>query len=98
MSDNLNGRRPSTVRDVKVAVIGAGLMGHSIAGVFAAAGATVSLYDPFPGALDAAPARIRLQLDALGKDPEIVDGINLSSELETAVAGADFVVEAVPEN
>ena len=58
MSDNLNGRRPSTIADVRVAVIGAGLMGHSIAGVFAAAGARVSLHDPFPNALEAAPGRI----------------------------------------
>jgi 3-hydroxybutyryl-CoA dehydrogenase len=98
MNDNLDGRRPSTVRDVRVAVIGAGLMGHSIAGVFAAAGASVSLYDPFPSALEAAPARIRLQLEAVGKDPEIADVIALTGELETAVAGADLVVEAVPEN
>jgi len=47
------------LRDIRrIGVIGAGLMGHGIAQVFASAGYDVSLYDADRAALDAAKGRI----------------------------------------
>ncbi|ORT57060.1 3-hydroxyacyl-CoA dehydrogenase family protein [Streptomyces sp. CB03238] len=71
-----------------VAVVGAGLMGHGIAEVFAAAGHPVRLHDLDSGALHRA-------VDALGGTDGAVDG---STDLATAVTGADLVVEAVAEH
>ena len=42
----------------KIAVIGAGLMGHGIAYIFAAAGNRVSIYDPDKLALSSVVGRI----------------------------------------
>ena len=91
-------QRPGDMRDVRVAVIGAGLMGHSIAGVFAAAGSPVTLYDPVPAALEAAPGRIADQLERLHRDPSIAEGIRLAGDLQSAVEGGEMVIEAIPEN
>jgi 3-hydroxybutyryl-CoA dehydrogenase len=81
----------------RVAVIGAGLMGHGIAQVFAAAGHPVALHDPDPGALASAPARVAANLRDLGRDPEAAKLLILCASLEEAVAGTRFVTEAAPE-
>jgi 3-hydroxybutyryl-CoA dehydrogenase len=80
-----------------IAVVGAGLMGAGIALVFAAAGHRVALFDAIEGARAAALPRIRDNLAAIGLDPASATAITLHSELATAVADADFVVEAAPE-
>ncbi|WP_222114233.1 3-hydroxyacyl-CoA dehydrogenase family protein [Gordonia paraffinivorans] len=90
--------RPEAVTDLTVLVVGAGLMGHSIAGVFAATGASVTLYDAIPTVLHQAPDRIRAQFDSLGVDPSALARIRLADTLEDAVTGAHLVIEAVPEN
>ncbi|MEU4513751.1 3-hydroxyacyl-CoA dehydrogenase NAD-binding domain-containing protein [Nonomuraea wenchangensis] len=84
---------PDMVEDTRVAVIGAGLMGHSIAGVFAGAGSQVSLFDTHEPALRQGLADMRRQL----LDPEAADGVTICSELPAAVAAAHLVIEAVPE-
>lgn len=76
-----------------VAVLGAGLMGHSIAGVFAAAGASVRIYEPVAEARAAAGQRIAAQQPAVD-----VVAITCTDDLEAATARADLVVEAAPEN
>jgi 3-hydroxybutyryl-CoA dehydrogenase len=80
-----------------IAVVGAGLMGHGIAQVFAEAGHAVTLHDPFPEALAAAPGRIRENLTQLGRDPDVADRVGLREELTSAVAEAAWVFEAIPE-
>ncbi|MHA1109433.1 MAG: 3-hydroxyacyl-CoA dehydrogenase family protein [Alphaproteobacteria bacterium] len=80
-----------------IAVIGAGLMGHGIAQVFAAAGHDVSIHDPAADALASVPARARAVFELLGQDPGGAAHINLCAELEAAVQDADFVFEAAPE-
>ena len=89
--------RPDDVRDISVAVIGAGLMGHSIAGVFASAGATVAIHDPDAATLEVVPGRVRAQLTRLNREPSAADEIRLEGDIQTAVEGVDVVIEAVPE-
>jgi 3-hydroxybutyryl-CoA dehydrogenase len=81
-----------------IAVIGAGLMGAGIALVFAAAGHRVALFDAVPEALAAALPRIRDNLTAIGLDPAAAARIAPHAQLATAVAYADFVIEAAPED
>jgi len=82
----------------RVAVIGAGLMGHGIAQVFASGGLDVSVYDPAPAALAALRDRIRGNLRDLGEDEDAADRVLPCAELAEAVREADFVVEAALEN
>jgi 3-hydroxybutyryl-CoA dehydrogenase len=90
----------------KVAVIGSGLMGRGIAYVAAAGGFRTALHDVSAEALDRALARIRADLDVgvsrgklAAKDASAaLERIALETGLEAAVGGADFVIEAVPED
>ena len=90
----------------RVAVLGAGTMGHGIAQVSAAAGAAVLLYDVDAGALEAGMDRVRANLDKgveLGKvEPEdraaTLSRLEAATDLAHAVAAAELVVEAVPES
>jgi 3-hydroxybutyryl-CoA dehydrogenase len=94
------------VRIKRVAVIGAGTMGHGIAQLFASAGLMVALTDSDRQVLDGAIERIRTNLGKLlESDPtgrETIDTmcgrIIAVSDLENAASGADFVVEAVLES
>ena len=79
-----------------MAVIGAGLMGAGIALVFAAAGHRVALFDAMAEARATALPRIRDNLKAVGLDPAA--RVTVHAELATAVADADFVIEAAPED
>jgi 3-hydroxybutyryl-CoA dehydrogenase len=81
----------------KVAVVGAGLMGHGIAQVFAEAGHAVSITDPDRDTLGTVHERVRRNLDRAGRDPTAVDRIESADSVEAAVAGAQLVVEAAPE-
>ena len=82
----------------RIAVIGAGLMGHGIAQVFAAAGHAVTLTDADPGSLASADGRIRANLRALGHDEAAAERVTVCGDLAIAVAEADFVVEAAAED
>jgi 3-hydroxybutyryl-CoA dehydrogenase len=82
----------------KIAVIGAGLMGHGIAQVFALAGNDVTIYDPVMAAIDTVKARISANLQDLGDDPSAVERVQPCHNLADAVAEADYVVEAVSED
>ncbi len=82
----------------RIAVIGAGLMGHGIAQVFALAGHDVTIYDPVMAALDSVKARISANLRDLGDDPSAVERVQPCHNLADAVAEADYVVEAVSED
>jgi 3-hydroxybutyryl-CoA dehydrogenase len=82
----------------RVAVIGAGLMGHGIAQVFAAAGHPVRIADESAEALATVSARVRHNLERAGADTAAADRIAPAATLEEAVADADLVVEAAPES
>ncbi len=82
----------------RIAVIGAGLMGHGIAQVFALAGHEVNIYDPVMAALDSVRARILTNLKDLGDDQSAVERVTPCHDLTDAVREADYVVEAVLED
>jgi 3-hydroxybutyryl-CoA dehydrogenase len=83
---------------VRIAVIGAGLMGHGIAQVFALAGHDVTIYDSFEQTLATAKDRIRANLKDLGDDQGAVNRVTPQSDLAAALRDADYVVEAVLED
>ncbi len=82
----------------KITVIGAGLMGHGIAQVFALAGHDVTIYDSFEKTLATAKDRILANLKDLGDDESAVDRVTPQGDLAEAVRDADYVVEAVLED
>ncbi len=82
----------------RIAVIGAGLMGHGIAQVFARAGHDVTIYDSVKASLDSAKARILANLRDLGDDAAAVERVRPLADLGEAVRDADYVVEAVRED
>lgn len=90
----------------RIAVIGAGTMGHGIAQVSAEAGYRTVLNDVSEAALTQALEKIHWSLDKRVEKSKITEDDrasalqNLSTEpdLEQAVAGADLVVEAIVEN
>lgn len=81
-----------------IAIVGAGLMGHGIAQVFAVRGHEVRVFDPMPEALASLRARIGANLSALGQDPAAAQRVLPCQKLADAVAGADLVIEAATEN
>jgi 3-hydroxybutyryl-CoA dehydrogenase len=89
---------PEPPSDQVVAVIGAGLMGHGIAQVFAGAGHQVRLFDLDQVALERAPIQIRENLAALGHDPSAADRVRPVGDLAMAVGGASLVIECVRED
>jgi len=82
----------------KIAVIGAGLMGHGIAQVFALAGHEVTITDALAVSLDTVKSRISANLRDLGDDARAVERVQPIADLAEAVKGSDFVVEAVSED
>jgi 3-hydroxybutyryl-CoA dehydrogenase len=82
----------------RIAVVGAGLMGHGIAQVFAVSGHEVTITDTVMASLDGAKTRIAASLRDLGDDPRAVERVTAHYELAAAVRQADFVVEAISED
>lgn len=89
----------------KIAVIGAGTMGHAIAGCFALYGYQVSVYESFEAVRMSCKEKIRQQYQflyeegvlELSKIDEALAGIITYADLKPAVADADYVIEAIPE-
>jgi 3-hydroxybutyryl-CoA dehydrogenase len=90
----------------RVAVIGAGTMGHGIAQVCALAGWRVALTDARPEALEPARDKIRANLDAAERRGKVtaedaaaaVARVALPRSVGAAVKDADLVIEAVVED
>lgn len=82
----------------RIGIIGAGLMGHGIAQAFAVAGYPVDIQEPDPERRARIIDQIRGNLETLGLDTGAVELIRARSGLEDAVAAADVVIEAVPED
>jgi 3-hydroxybutyryl-CoA dehydrogenase len=81
----------------RIAIIGAGLMGHGLALVFAQGGHEVHVTDPQADMLSSVHKRIGDTLKSLGVDTACVSHVHVAPSLELAVAQADIVVEAAPE-
>ena len=90
----------------RIAVLGAGTMGHGIAQVSAAAYPAVALYDVDEDRVAAGLQRVRDNLDKgvnRGKvTPEereaCLAALEGTTSIESAVSGADLVIEAAPED
>jgi 3-hydroxyacyl-CoA dehydrogenase len=90
----------------RLAVIGAGTMGHGIAQVFAQAGLQVSLTDSDEGVLGNAIQRIQTNLETcLGYSTDeqesattVIGRITVTSDLAEAVSQVDLIAEAVFED
>lgn len=89
-----------------VSVIGAGLMGHGIAQIFATQGYSVTLMDIGEDILSKAIERIRSNLTLMAQrgigHPDYIEPaikrIKTTLDLKESAAGAQFVVEAVSED
>jgi 3-hydroxybutyryl-CoA dehydrogenase len=82
----------------RIAVVGAGLMGHGIAQVFALAGHDVTLTDADAAMRASVKDRILANLKDLGDDVTAVERVRVCASLAETVAEADFIVEAVRED
>lgn len=84
----------------KAAVIGLGTMGPGIVATLARAGIEVVAYDANPDQREKAPAGFDLAtrvLESLGVAAKSGGSMRVVDSLETAVPGADLVIENVPE-
>lgn len=90
----------------KVAIIGAGTMGHSLAQAFAQRGLEVRLADLRDDILERARtliasnlgAEVETGLLAKGDVDAVIARIRMTTRIEEACAEADFVIEAITEN
>ena len=80
-----------------IAIIGAGLMGHGLALVFADGGYSVTISDPFAEVRGTVKDRIAATLRNLGKDEMAIARVKVCDSLAEAVGDADIVIEAAPE-
>jgi 3-hydroxybutyryl-CoA dehydrogenase len=89
----------------RVAVLGAGTMGHGIAHAAATAGYETAMFDPSDDALakgrSAIEEILRSGVERGKTTASDADGVRrrleTTTDLATAVAGADFIIEAAPE-
>ena len=84
-----------------VAVMGTGTMGPGMGAVLARAGYKVALYDTSAEALERAKAGYELAWGVLDRleTPTVEGGsVRYASDVADALAGAEFVIEAIPEN
>src|ERR1019366_642650 len=93
------GRRAAYMKKIeRIAIMGAGLMGHGIAQVFLGYPEyQVTLYDTIRGILDAAPGKIRTNVQSMGGTHWDLSRLRLTDSLADAVSKADIVIEAIPE-
>lgn len=85
----------------RIAVVGAGLMGHGIAQEFALAGYSVSLSDLDEERLVQARDNIENNLKMLGLTAEsdlVAEKLTTAADMPVAVRDADLVIEAISEN
>jgi 3-hydroxybutyryl-CoA dehydrogenase len=80
-----------------IGVVGAGLMGHGIAYLLAAAGHTVRIYDPSAEWRASLPQRLETARALLDGDPALLARISAHDQIVPAMDGVAFVFEAAPE-
>ncbi|MCG6881981.1 MAG: 3-hydroxyacyl-CoA dehydrogenase family protein [Deltaproteobacteria bacterium] len=93
--------------DIKnITVLGSGIMGHGIAQSFLMGGYKVMLFDISDAILATAKAHVKKNLELFFKSgliPETdieasLQRLSTTTDLEKAVSGADFIIEAAPED
>src|SRR3569623_3289760 len=82
---------------LNIGVIGAGLMGHGIAYLLAAAGHEVRIYDPSTQWRDSLAERLESARALLGGEPALLQRISAYEQLAPAMRDVAFVFEAAPE-
>lgn len=90
----------------KIAILGAGMMGHGIAQIFASHGHQISLVDVSDEILAKAVENIRANLTLLVKNgigntkdiESTIKRVKVTRDLEEAASCAQFIIEAVSEN
>jgi 3-hydroxybutyryl-CoA dehydrogenase len=82
----------------RIGVIGAGLMGHGLAQVFATHGHEVCVYDPNEASLATLRERIQTNLRDLEQSQSAVERVSPCRTLLDAVRRSDFIVEAAVED
>ena len=80
-----------------IGVIGAGLMGHGIAYLLAAAGHTVRIFDPSAEWRKSLPERLESARALLGGEPALLGRISAHDAMPPAMKDVSFVFEAAPE-
>lgn len=101
-TNSLNEKSGLALKNAKVTVIGAGVIGISWAGLFLANGLKVTVNDVRPD-LEASTLKgleeLKPSLQALGYQIDnLEDGLSFEKELAKALEGADYVQENGPEN
>ncbi len=89
-----------------ISVLGAGIMGHGIAQAFLMGGYPVRLYDIKDSILETARAHIQKNMEMFAQEGLLDPGeirpalgrLLTTTDLGQAVQGADFIVEAAPED
>ena len=81
----------------KIGVVGAGLMGHGIAYLLAAAGHDVCVFEPVAASRASLPQRLHAIAALFGDDSAHLRRISAHDQLAPAVKDAAFVFEAAPE-
>src|SRR5690349_22262163 len=81
----------------RIAIIGAGLMGHGLAQVFAVAGHSVAVFDPDPEARADVRKRIAANLKGEKSAKAAIGRVTPVDAIAQAADQADFVIEAAPE-
>lgn len=84
-------------KKAKIAIVGAGLMGHGIAAVYAIAGHDVAVFDTDPASLASLRQRVAAILADLGEDEAALARVRPVDGLPATVADADIVIEAASE-
>jgi len=85
-------------RGLRVAIIGAGLMGHALGAIFAGNGSIVTICEPDEATLASAPRRIQATLKTASLDAISANSIRLMSTLDDLDPGTQFVTEAISES
>jgi 3-hydroxybutyryl-CoA dehydrogenase len=85
------------MNNLTIGVVGAGLMGHGIAYLLAAAGHTVRIYDPSAEWRSSLPQRLEVARDLLGGDPALLARVTVHDDMAAAMKDVAFVFEAAPE-
>src|SRR6476620_4373944 len=83
-------RGGNDMSDLNIGVIGAGLMGHGIGYLLAAAGHDVCIYDPSAQWRDSLSERLESARTLLGGDPALLGRISAHEQMEPAMKDVAF--------
>ena len=84
-------------KELKIGVVGGGLMGHGIAYLLAAAGHQIGVFEPAAELRASLTARLLAIVDLLDDDPTLLRKIAVFDALAPAMQDVAFVFEAAPE-